>query len=170
MTRMCWLALVGALVAGCGSGGGAGTASDPGSGSQHEPAPTTATVVVGTQAANAQTVVYGVDFRLHLPEGVTLLTYPDSEEVQEGVLHPADGGALVGARYLPATAGSQALLQVEIADAGGFTVGALTTISCNIPQGEAVSATDFSLDGISARDASGVEMPGITLHLTVQTP
>jgi len=158
--RLIWLAPVAALVAGCGSGSGsaAGTNLQPG----------TVNVALATQAASPATVLYAVEFTLHLPAGATLPADPASEEVTAGVLVPLDGSALAGARYLPAAAGTQASVKVNIADPGGFAVGSLATITCSVAAGAAVSASGFSLDGFSARDSNGAPLPGVTPSFTLQ--
>ena len=170
MIRMFWLALTAAALTGCGAGGSSAGAGNQGSGgSQLETGPTTATVAVGTQAATAATVLYAVAFKLHLPSGVTLPADPSSGGLAAGALHLADSGALAGTSYLPATATSQAVLQVNIADPGGFAVGSLATLHCQLAQGAAPVAASISLDDFSARDANGAVLPGITPQLSVQT-
>ena len=165
MMRLVWLALVIALLAGCGSGGAAGNSVDPGP----APGPATAIVEFGTRAASAQTVLYAVEFVLHLPAGVTLPANPTSGEVPAGVLQTALSGALSGARYQPATAAAQALVRVNITDPGGFAVGDLATLTCNVAPGASLNPAGFSLAGFSARDANGAVITGITAHLGVKT-
>lgn len=162
--RLFLLALVAALVAGCGSGGGesegaAGTAVEPGF----------VTVELGTQAQSAATVVYAVELTLRLPAGVTLPTDPASGALSQGVLKLADDSAFAGAKYLPATAGSQASLKLNIADTGGFAVGDLAVLSGAVAPGTEVGVSGFALQGFSARDANGEEMTGITPHLAIRT-
>ena len=84
--KLIWLALVAALLAGCGSGGG----SSVGSTAQ----PAKVAVELTTQAGSPATVLYGVEFTLRLPAGVTLPADTFSGEIPAGVLHPADGAAL----------------------------------------------------------------------------
>ena len=158
--RLIWLALIAALLAGCGAGGGSTVTSavQPGG----------VVVELSTRAGSAATVLYAVEFTLHLPAGVTLPADSSSGEVPAAVLHAADSAALAGARYQPATAGAQALVKVNIVDPGGFTVGALATMNCTVAPGAVFDGSGFSLDGFSARDASGVAIPGVTPHLTVQ--
>jgi glycerol uptake facilitator-like aquaporin len=161
--RLIWLALVTALLAGCGGGGGGGAAGNAGE-------PGTVTVVLSTQAASAATVIYGVELTLHLPAGVTLPADPVSGLVSGGLLHPAVTADVAVARYLPAAAGVQASAKVNIAQATGFAVGGLATLTCSVAPGASANGADFSLDGFSARDANGAVIPGITPHLTVRTP
>jgi len=159
--RHIWLALVAVLLAGCGSGGSgaAGTALQPG----------VVAVDLSTQAASPATVLYAAEFTLHLPAGVTLAADASSGEVAAGVLHPADGSALAGARYLPATAAAPAQVTVNIIDPMGFAVGDLASLNCSVAPGAALSAAGFSLDGFSARDANGAVIPGITPRFTLRT-
>ena len=165
MIRLVWLVLITALLAGCGSGGAAGNTIDPGP----APGPATATVEFGTRAASAQTVMYAVEFVLRLPAGVTLSANPISGEVPAGVLQTAHSGALSGARYLPATAAAQASVRVNITDPGGFAVGDLATLACNVAPGAALNTAGFSLDGFSARDTNGAAIAGITAHFGLKT-
>jgi len=162
--RVLLFAMITALLAGCGSGSG-GTAIDPGP----TPVAGTASVDIFTQAASAETVVYAVEFVLHLPAGVTVSADSGSGAVTPGVLALADGGALAGAKYVPATATSQAQVKVNIADSGGFTVGNLATLTCTVSAGTTVNKTGFSLDGFVAKDANGAVLPGISSRFAVRT-
>jgi len=157
--RLIWLALVTALLAGCGAGGGAaGNAVETGA----------VTVELGTQAASAATVIYAVELTLHLPAGVTLPVDPGNGLVSVGWLHPAVAADLAEASYLPATVGAGASVKVNIAAAEGFAVGDLATLTCSVTPGAALSGLGFSLDGFSARDANGVAIPGVTPRFTVR--
>jgi hypothetical protein len=158
--RLIWLALVVALVAGCGSGGGGA------GGSAVEP--TQATVQLSTEAANAATVLYSVQLTLRLPAGVAV-TADASGAVSAAVLHPVDSAAFAGASYQPATAGAQASVTLNIIDPLGFTVGTLATLGCTVSPGTAVSGAGFTLEGFSAKDINGAVMSGITPRLTLQT-
>ena len=156
------------LLTGCGSGGSVtGNTGDPGSGP--EPVPTRATVSIGTQAASAETVIYGVQLVVHLPAGVTVSADPVTGEPLPGVLQSADSGMLAGARYRPATTTARGSVQVVIADAGGFAVGNLATLTCVVAPGATASPAGFTLEGFTASDPNGVAMPGITARLSVQT-
>jgi uncharacterized protein YceK len=161
--RLVWLALIVAVLAGCGSGGGGAA------GSAVEPSQAQVTVALSTEASNAATVLYAVQLTLRLPAGVAVAADPASVEVSAGVLHPADSAALAGARYQPATAGAQGSLTVNIVDPTGFTVGALATLSCSIAPGTALNGAGFTLEGFSAKDLNGVSIPGVTARLTLQT-
>ena len=158
--KLIWLALV-ALLAGCGAGGGgtAGSSVQPGE----------LMVDVSTQAGTAATVLYAVEFTLHLPAGVTLVADPTSGEVAQGVLQPVDTAALAGARYLPAAAGVLASVKANIVDPVGVGAGPCVTLTCQVAPGASLSASGFSLDGFSARDANGAVIPGITPHFAVRT-
>jgi hypothetical protein len=160
--RGIWLALCAALLAGCGAGGGVAS-----TGSTAQPG--TATVGIATQGGSPTTVLYAVEFTLRLPAGVTLATTPSGAELAAGVLQAADGAALAGGSYLPATAQAQGSLQVNIADPVGFTVGPLATINCAVTSGTSVGAAEFTLEGFSARDSNGAVISGITPRLTLKT-
>jgi hypothetical protein len=160
--RGIWLALCTALLSGCGAGGGVtstGSTAQPG----------TAIVEIATQAGSPATVMYAVEYTLRLPAGVTLATAPSSAELAAGVLQAADGAALAGGRYLPATAQAQGALLVNIADPVGFTVGPLATINCSVAPGASVSAAGFTLEGFSARDSNGAVIPDIIPRVTLKT-
>jgi hypothetical protein len=160
LMRLVLVALVSSLLAGCGAGGGGAAGGTVQSGS--------VAVEFSTEAGNAATVLYAVQFTLQLPAGATLPADPASGEVSVGALRAADGAALVGARYLAATAGAPASVKVNIIDPGGFTTGVLATLTCSTAQGTVVNASAFSLAGFSAKDASGAVIPGITPHFTVK--
>ena len=159
--RLIWLALLVALVAGCGSGGGGAE------GSAVEPAQLT--VQLSTDAANAATVLYAVQLTLRLPAGVAVTADPASGEVSTGVLHPVDSAALAGARYQAATAGTLGSVTLNIVDPVGFTVGALATLNCTVSPGTVPNAAGFTLEGFFAKDLNGVVIPGVTPRLTLQT-
>lgn len=166
--RLLWLVFFCALVAGCGSGSqqSAGTDSEE---THLQPVTGPARLVVTTRGATADTVLYGTQFTLRLPEGVALAANPDDHLLQAGVLQPAPAGSFAGASYLAPTAGSGAVLQVNILHPTGFTVGPLAALYCTIPPGMTVTTNSFSLYDFSARDANGVPIPGITAHLALQT-
>ena len=159
--RFIRLALVAALLAGCGTGGGgaAGSAVQA----------TQALVEFSTESGSVGTVLYAVDFTLHLPSGVTLAADSTSGEVAAAALQPADSSALAGARFQPASAGAPASVRVNIVDPGGFGVGPLAVLSCSVAPGSTVASAGFSLEGFSAKDASGAIIPGITPRFTVRT-
>ena len=158
--RFVWLALIVALVAGCGSGGGGAGGSVL--------QPTQVTVAISTEAASASTVLYAVQLTLRLPAGVAVAADPTSGEVSAGILHATDSAALAGASYQPATSDAQASVTLNIVDPVGFTVGALATLSCTVSPGTAVNGTGFTLAGFSAKDQNGAVMSGITPRLTLQ--
>jgi hypothetical protein len=162
--RLIWLVLVTALLAGCGGGGGGagGSAVQPGAQS------IALSVELGTEAASAATVLYAVEFTLHLPSGVTLAANAPGGELPPGVLQAVDGAALAGGKYLPATAGSQAAVTVNIVDPGGFAVGSLATLNCSSTSEAARGGAGFTLDGFTARDAAGALLTGVTGHFTVR--
>ena len=169
--RLVWLILLAALLAGCGSGGGSTAGSTvpapaPGTGTGAG----TGTVGFSTQAASNATVLYAVQFTLHLPAGVTLPADAASGEVPAGLLHPVDTAALAGARFLPASGSTPASVRVNIADPGGFAVGNLATLTCSVAAGATAGVSGFSLDEFLAKDENGVVISGITPHFTVSTP
>jgi hypothetical protein len=166
--RLIWLALVAAVLAGCGSGGG--TAA----GNAVQSVTTTATVGLSTQSAGSTNVLYAVQFTLHLPAGVTLPADATSGEVPAGVLLPVDSAALAGARYQPASGGNLASVRINIVDPGGFAVGDLATLACSVTPGATASATGFSLDGFTSwvwdtGTNSATVISGISPHFTVKT-
>jgi hypothetical protein len=129
--------------------------------------PSAATIEIGTQAASNSTVLYVVEFTLHLPPGVSVLANPDGM-VQEGMLHTFDKNS-GGASFFPATASSQASVKVDIIVVGGFVVGPLASLTCTVAPGTVVSTSSFLLDGFSAKDENAVIIPGVTPRFTVQT-
>jgi hypothetical protein len=162
--RLSWLVLVTALLAGCGGGssGAGGSAVQPGAQS------IALGVELGTEAASAATVLYAVEFTLRLPSGVTVAANASSGELSPGVLQAVDSAALAGGRYLPASAGSQATVTVNLADPGGFAVGSLATLNCSSTSQAALSGAGFTLEGFTARDAAGAPLPAVTGHFTVR--
>ena len=165
--RFIWIALVMALAAGCGSGGGSAT---PGAlDSEPAPTPTSAALEIRTLSASTAVVIYGVEFVLYLPAGVTVAADPTTGAVPPEVLRLGNSGAFAGARYRPATADTRASVTVLIADAGGFTVGDLATLTCSFAPGMAVTPAGFSLEQFVAKNANGAEMTGIAPQFSVRT-
>jgi hypothetical protein len=160
--RHIWLILVAGLVAGCGGAGG----GSPAAGSAQ---PAQLSVEIRTQGESAATVIYAVDFVLHLPAGVTLAADPTSGKLSEGVLHAADPAALVGTRYQPATGATPAEVTVFIGDPVGYAVGTLAAINCIVSPGTPFDTSGFTLSGFSARDANGIVLSGIAPKFTVRT-
>lgn len=158
--RYIWLVVAIALLWGCGGGGGGITA-----GSTVQP--TTVQIRISTQAAAPATVLYAVDFTLQLPNGVTVAADSTSGEVDQGVLQPSDSAALAGGRYQGAVAGAPATVKVNVIDPGGFAVGPLATLSCQLAPGTAIDASSFPVAAFSARDAGGVRLPEVTHSITV---
>lgn len=169
--RMTWLAVLSLLLAACGSGSGSkGGSGTGGNVLVPEPAAGTARLLIGTQGPTADTVLYAAQFTLHLPSGVSVPGNTADNMVQDGALQPAVSGSYSGARLLaPASADSGPVLLVNISHPGGFTVGPLATLFCNVAAGVVPTASGFSLSGFSARDANGVNIPAITPQLALQT-
>lgn len=166
--RIVWLALLLGLLTGCGSSGGvSGNAVDPGP--DPEPTATTARVTVTAQAESLETVMYGVEFELRLPHGVTVAADPLSGAVLAGSIRFADSRAFTGARYHPATASAPAWIEGLVADPGGFTVGDLATLTCNVAAGVSVSAGSFPLPVFIVKDQNGQAMSAVTPRVSVQT-
>ena len=162
--KIAWLMVLLALLTGCGSGGGVtGSAVDPGK----DPGPTAtkAIVTIRTQAASAETVLYAVDLVLNLPSGVTVAALPD-KSIPSTALETTVG--IAGGKYTPATATTPAQVNVQVANPGGFTVGSLVTLNCDISPGATVTAEKFTLPTFVPLSKDGVEMTGITPRLTVQ--
>jgi hypothetical protein len=170
MASFGWLIVVAALLAGCGSGGGAsGTGATPGSGSQLDTGPTTATILIATKAPASATVLYAVDFTLHLPPGVTVSAKTSGEVLPDVLLVTDSKVDLAGARYQPATATTGGSVLVQIVDSTGFVAGPLASLTCTVARGTALGADGFTLDGFSARDSNGVAMPGVTAYFSLKT-
>lgn len=172
------MALLTALVTGCGSGGSGGALVDPAStggdtggdsGGTGGGTATTARIRLSTRGPSAGTIIYAVELTLHLPAGVTVSADPASGLVPAGVLQAQDQGAYAGARYLPATENSDGRVVIEVADPSGFLVGAFATLSCVVPAGKTVTGAGFSLDGFSARDANGAVISGVIPELSLLT-
>lgn len=166
--RMAWLVIIGAVLAGCGSGSTGGSGTD-GNAMLPVPVPGTARVVLSTQGPTPDTILYAVQFTLRLPLAVSLPPSDGDGLLPAGVLQAAPSGSFAGASYLPATTDTGPVLQVNIFHPGGFTVGPLATLNCNVAVGAEASASGFTVDGFSARDANGAPLPGITPHLALLT-
>lgn len=158
--RWVWLVLLVAVLSGCGGAGG----TSVGSAVQ----PQEMTVNLATHANDPATVIYAVDLVLQLPEGVTVAA-DTSGAVAAGVLVPTDGSAFAGARYVAGSGSSPTTVHVTIADPGGFVVGPLATLTCNVATGNAPSASTFALGAFSAKDANGAPLPAVTADFTLRS-
>ena len=156
------------LLSACGSGsqGSAGTDANA---LQPLPVAGAATLRINTQGASADTVLYGAQFTLRFPPGISLPAATGQGLLPAGVLIPAAGGSYAGANYLDSAAGAGPTLQVNISHPSGFTVGPLAAVNCTVAPGVEYGAGDVTLENFSARDADGAHIPGITATATLQT-
>jgi len=122
-------------LAACGGGGG---------GTTPPPAQTTAVLKIGTQGTlGAGVSLFGVGVTVTLPPGVTVATDGSgnvgaSVAVVSGV---ASGGSVAPPVYTPAT---RTLKLVVAAGGTGFGTGEFVTVTCILPPGNTLQASDFS--------------------------
>jgi hypothetical protein len=157
MFRFFLLALVAAVMAGCGSGGAGGSAVDG-----------TAKIILGTRGGSTATVIGGIELTLRLPAGVTIAAN-QSGELQAGVLQPEDSGALIAAKYVPATASDAGYLRLVIVNSDGFPVGNFATINCSVSTGADLKEGSFPVDGFQAVDENTAVIPAISPYVVVST-
>jgi len=131
------------ILAACGGGGGSSTSTP----APAAPANATAVLKIGTQGTLASGVsLYGVGIVVTLPAGVTVATdsngaVKSSVAVVSGV---ASGGSIATPVYTPATATANATLRLIVAAAGsGFGTGEFVTVTCLLPTGVSLQASDF---------------------------
>lgn len=145
------------LLAGCGGGGG-------------ESAPplvaTPANSLVISTAGSAS-ALYGVQFTLQLPAGVTLATQGGA--LAAGVIAPSGGavGATVTTNYDPAVA-PQTVKVSLVKPLPGFPVGPFMTVIPVLPQGTTLSAAGFTISDFKAWDdlTTYHDAPQITAAIT----
>lgn len=137
-------------VPGCGGGGG-GSAPGP-------PAPVDRVVI---KSVGAPATLYGVEFTLQLPAGVTLAT-DGAGALAAGVL-VASGGAAGAAPVVNYRAGSvPQTVVVSLTKDTGFPVGEFLTLTPMIAAGTVLLPTDIILSGFKAYDNfNGVPAPSI---------
>ncbi|WP_148212903.1 hypothetical protein [Citrifermentans bemidjiense] len=133
------------LLAGCGGGGG--ESAPP------QIATPTNSLVISTSGTAA--ALYGVQFTLQLPPGVTLATQGGA--LAAGVIAPSGGaaGATVTTNYDPVLAPrtvTVSLIKAPPAFPAGFPVGPFMTIIPVLPQGMTLAAGDFTLSSFKAWD------------------
>ncbi len=150
-------------VSACGGGGGGGGGTPI-----HQP--TTAAIKLFT--AGTATTLYGIDATLNLPTGVTVKSTtppaPDSGVVTSALASGTTGtSALLTAVYTAAANGQPGTVRVLIVSANGFSVGEFATVNADIAAGSSPLATGFTLGNVSATDAGGNAITGITSALTV---
>jgi len=123
----------------CGGGGGGSGESTTTS------AKTTAVLKIGTQGALGPGVsLYGVGIAVTLPTGVTVATDSSgnvgaSVAIVSGV---ASGGTIAPPVYTPAT---RTLKLVVAAGGTGFGTGEFVTVTCILPAGNTLQASDFTI-------------------------
>lgn len=141
------------LLSGCGGGASSG------------PETPSAKVVVST--AGTASALYGVQFTLQLPAGVTLAA--DGGTLPPGVMVPS-GGAVGGsvAAYYDAAAVPQTVTVSVTKGTPGFPVGECVTFTPVLPEGKTPSAGDFVLSDFKAYDdlATGGASPYVTGEVT----
>lgn len=150
-------------LAGCG-GGGAESAPP------QIPTPANSVVISTSGPAAA---LYGVEFTLQLPPGVTLATQGGA--LAAGVIAPSGGavGATVTTNYDPVVAPQTVRVSLIKGPPGfpaGFPVGPFMTVIPVLPQGTTLSAAGFALSGFKAYDdpTTGGEAPLITAAIAAR--
>ncbi|HUI46110.1 MAG TPA: hypothetical protein VL122_09045 [Nitrospirota bacterium] len=143
---------------GGGSGGGGGTTTGP----------TVAILTLST--AGATSSIYGLDFILNLPTGVTVLDSYSPPATDSNVIvasGPNASGTILSGVYTQATGtATQATVHVLVANANGLGLGQFCTVNTKIAAGNNPTAADFSITAFSAVDASGNPVTGITPGFT----
>ena len=145
------------LVSGCGGGGGGATGSGP--------TATTATVVIKT--VGAPTTLYGVQFKVQIPTGVTLAT-EGAGVIAAGVMIPSGGatGGLLEAGYQ--SSNSPQTATVSVTHGSGFQVGEFMTMTVTVPPGTVLLPADLVLSEFKAYDNfNGIPTVAITGTATV---
>lgn len=123
-------------LAACGGGGGGDTTPAP--------AKTTAVLKIGTQGTlGAGVSLYGVGVAVTFPQGVTVATdsggnVGGSVAIVSGV---ASGGNIAPPVYTPA---NRTLKLVVAAGGTGFSTGEFVTVTCILPAGNTLQASDFT--------------------------
>lgn len=133
-------------LAGCGGGGGGGGTNPP----APPTAKTTAVLKIGTQGTlpAGVTGLSGVGVTVTLPPGVTVATDGSgnvgaSVAIVSGV---AAGGSITPPVYTPA---SRTLRLVVAAGSSLFGSGEFVTVTCILPAGNTLSASDFPIGILS---------------------
>jgi len=132
------LVVLTALLAGCGGGGAGG--ADPGP---------TDNVALTVKALGTPATLYGVQFKVALPDGVILATQP-SGELASGVVVLSAGasGASLVTTYNRATAPQT--LSVSLISGTGFPSGDMVTVAVSVPVATTVQADSFVFSEFAA--------------------
>jgi len=134
------LVLLVSLLPGCGGGGGAGNVPAPFS---------TNTVVIKTLGAPA--TLYGVQFKVELPDGVTLAA-DQFGALTAGAMVPSGGAAGASLVTDYQASASYRSVTVSLVKASGFPVGEFLTVNALVPLGTSLSPGDFILSDFKAYD------------------
>ncbi|GAW65982.1 lipoprotein [Geoanaerobacter pelophilus] len=127
---------------GCGGGGGVEAPQAPVAGSS---------IVIET--AGAATTLYGVEFTLQLPPGVTLAT-PGGGTLAAGVMVPSGGaaGADAGLSVFYDTGAAPQTVKVSLVKPSGFPVGRFLSVTLVLAQGTTLVPAAFVISGFKAWD------------------
>jgi hypothetical protein len=130
-------------------------------------APTSGILKLST-SGGADTIT-GIDMTVNLPAGVKVKADAITGEAASGVITisgVADVGAtkLVLAKFIPATAGTPAKLNIGLANVTGFGMGEFVTVRFDLETGASfpAAANAFSVASFSPKGVTGAVLSGIT--------
>lgn len=155
---------------GCGNGGDSGTT--PATPAVQATKAVLTLSVRGTVPPTTQ--IGAIEVVVNLPPGVTAKAVPSptnpSVMVADTGVVTVTGGAtgseVIIATYSTTPAPAFAL-DLTIAKSGGFAVGDIAIVSCDIASGVHPAAGDFSLSNFKAVDLNGVQLTGLTAGFSV---
>ena len=144
-----------ALLPGCG-GGGAG--SDP---------PPASQVTLTVRALGTPATLYGVQFKMPLPAGVTLATQP-SGEVAPGVVVASAGTSAAGMVATYNRTATPQTLSVALISGDGFPAGDMVRVTVSAPVAAPVQAGSFVFSEFAAyADFAGAVAPGVSGSVSI---
>ncbi|WP_156912255.1 hypothetical protein [Citrifermentans bremense] len=143
------------ICSGCGGGGG-----DAAAPLQFQPTPANSVII---KSAGPATTLYGVQFTLQFPTGVTLAT-PGGGVVAQGVLTPSGGGAGSSVSAYYDSGATPQTVTVSVTNSSGFQVGQFLTIATQVAPGTTLVPGNLVLTQFKAYDsvASGTVDTAIT--------
>lgn len=150
---MAFVVLPTLLCAGCGGGGGDAAAP-------FQPVTPANSVVI--KSVGPATTLYGVQFTLQLPSGVTLAT-PGGGAVAQGVLSASGGAAGSSVSSYYDSGATPQTVTVSVTNKSGFQVGQFLTVATQVAPGTTLTPGNLMLTQFKAYDSFlGAVAPAIT--------
>jgi hypothetical protein len=146
------MACLAGVTAGCGSKGNSAATAGP----VDTTAGSEIKLTLSVETAPSGSLIGGIQGKITLPEGYSVLTKDASEEVQSGVFSTSGNAAssLATAMFTKSTRA----VKYALINASGFSGGDFATLLVQVPAGASVNVADFTLSENQVVDTAGNPM------------